>query len=52
MSVFWAVAPCSLINFSDVSEVLAVYIIRAVSTILAPFNRQHATVQAVHTEMT
>jgi hypothetical protein len=29
MAVFWTVAPCSLVTFIDVSEVLAASIIRA-----------------------
>jgi hypothetical protein len=31
MTVFWNVAPCSLVDVTDVSEVLAASIIRAVS---------------------
>jgi hypothetical protein len=32
MAVFWVVAPCSLAKFTNVSEVLAASIIRAMST--------------------
>jgi hypothetical protein len=30
MTVFWDVAPCSLVKFTDVSEMLAASIIRAI----------------------
>jgi hypothetical protein len=30
MAVFWVVAPCSLAEFADVSQVLAASIIRAI----------------------
>jgi hypothetical protein len=32
MAVFWVVAPCGLVEFTNVSEVLAASIIRAMST--------------------
>jgi hypothetical protein len=31
-AVFWDVAPCSLVKFTDVSEVLAASIIRGIAT--------------------
>jgi hypothetical protein len=31
MAVFWVVAPCSLVEVSDISEVLAASIIRAIA---------------------
>jgi hypothetical protein len=31
MAVFWVVAPCSLVKFTEVSEVLAASIFRAIS---------------------
>jgi hypothetical protein len=31
MAVLWVVAPCSLVKFTDISEVLAASIIRAVT---------------------
>jgi hypothetical protein len=33
MTVFWVVAPCSLVKFTDVSDVLAASIIRMISSI-------------------
>jgi competence protein ComGF len=38
MAVFWVVAPCSLVKFTDVSEVLTVFIIRAMSIALMVVN--------------
>jgi hypothetical protein len=32
MAVFWAAAPCSLLKFTDVSEVLVAMIMKAEST--------------------
>jgi ABC-type uncharacterized transport system permease subunit len=37
MAVFWVVAPCSLEKFTDVSEVLAASIIRAVVALLPDY---------------
>jgi hypothetical protein len=36
MTVFWAVAPCSLVEVTDVSEVFAASIIRALISKLLP----------------
>jgi uncharacterized membrane protein YkgB len=35
MAVFWVFVPCSLVKFTDVSEVLPVSIIRAISLMMA-----------------
>jgi alkylhydroperoxidase family enzyme len=34
MAVFWAVAPCSMVEITDISEVLAASIIRAVALMM------------------
>jgi hypothetical protein len=34
MNVFWDVVPCSLVKFTDVSEVLPAFVIRAVALIM------------------
>jgi hypothetical protein len=38
MAAFWVVVPCSLVKFTDVSEVLAASIIRAISLIMEAAN--------------
>jgi hypothetical protein len=41
MAVFWAVAPCSLVKFTDVSEVLAASIIRAIVLMMDQTTRRN-----------
>jgi hypothetical protein len=43
MAVFWVVAPCSLVDFTSVSEVLAASVIRAFMTFLMPGIRASET---------
>jgi hypothetical protein len=38
ITVVWVVAPCSLVKFTDVSEVLAAFIVRAMSIALMMVN--------------
>jgi hypothetical protein len=35
MAVFWVVVPCRLVNFTDVSEVLAAFTVRVIAFITA-----------------
>jgi hypothetical protein len=41
MAVFWVVAPYSLVKFTDVSEMLAAFIIKAIALMMAQQPRRH-----------
>jgi hypothetical protein len=45
MAVFWVVAPCSLVNFTNVSEVLAAYHHQGDETLVNFYRLNGATTQ-------
>jgi hypothetical protein len=49
MAVFWDVAPCSLVEIEDVSEVFTAFVIRAIALVMGAISISETSVSFYQT---